>query len=384
MKLSSKTNELFSLLIVAIIGATAAVDNECGGPLKEITYRFNAGSCAETNALISQDLFSCEDSGNSLIGIGTYHIEASGSGESLYFAGPVAIGSEYTLNQDGPFDSLGSATIKVYTTQGGELLQTVTINDMTCNTPLFLFDKFGANQVTQWVETSGRVVTGNDEEKDPVTVVGDNDCQGPVKEITYRFNGGSCDATDALISRDLFSCEDPSGASIGSGTYHIEASGSGDNLYFAGPVLTGSEYTLNQDGAFDSLGSATIKVYTTQGGELLQTVTINDMTCNNPLFLFDTFGASQITKWTETSGRVVTSNVGMSKENAETDVDVDISTNNGGPEVMEAGPSDADISTSSGGVEVMEAGSSAATANTITATIAAAVVVTVASVITLI
>jgi len=140
-------------------------------------------------------------------------------------------------------------------------------------------------------------------------------------------------------------------------------------------------------------------VYTTQGGELLQTVTINDMTCNNPLFLFDTFGASQITKWTETSGRVVTSNVGMSKENAETDVDVDISTNNGGPEVMEAGPSDADISTSSGGVEVMEAGSSdagsggvevmeagssAATANTITATIAAAVVVTVASVITLI
>jgi len=237
MKLSSKTNELFSLLIVAIIGATAAVDNECGGPLREITYRFNAGSCAETNALISQDLFSCEDSGNSLIGIGTYYIEASGSGDSLYFAGPVAIGSEYTLNQAG---------------------------------------------------------------------------------------------------------------------------------------------------AFDSLGSATIKVYTTQGGELLQTVTINDMTCNNPLFLFDTFGASQITKWTETSGRVVTSNVGMSKENAETDVDVDISTNNGGPEVMEAGPPDADISTSSGGVEVMEAGSSAATANTITATIAAAVVVTVASVITLI
>merc|ERR1712194_604005 len=251
-----------------------------------------------------------------------------------------------------------------YTTQGGELLQTVTINDMTCSSPLFLFDKFGASQVTQWVETSGRVVTGNDEEKDPVTVVGDNDCQGPVKEITYRFMGGSCDETDAVMSRDLFSCEDHIGAyAAGTSTYYIEASGSGDSLYFAGDVQVGLEYTLNQDGAFDSLGSATIKVYLDE--DLLQTVTINDMTCNSPLFLFDTFGGSQITKWTETSGRVVTSYVGMSKENAETDVD-------------------ADISTSSGGVEVMEAGSSAATTNTVTATIAAAVVVTVASVITLI
>jgi len=379
MKLSSKTNELFSLLIVAIIGATAAVDNECADPLQAITYRFNAGSCAETDALMSRDLFSCEDSGNSLIGIGTYYIEASGSGDSLYFAGPVAIGSEYTLNQERAFDSLGSATIKVYTTQGGELLQTVTINDMTCNSPLFLFDKFGASQVTQWVETSGRVVTGNDEEKDPVTVVGDNDCQGPVKEITYRFMGGSCDETDTVMSRDLFSCEDHIGAYAGgTSTYYIEASGSGDSLYFAGDVQVGLEYTLNQDGAFDSLGSATIKVYLDE--DLLQTVTINDMTCNSPLFLFDTFGGSQITKWTETSGRVVTSYVGMSKENAETDVDADISTSSGGVEVMEAGSSDA----GSGGVEVMEAGSSAATTNTVTATIAAAVVVTVASVITLI
>ena len=203
------------------------------------------------------------------------------------------------------------------------------------------------------------------------TAAGDNKCEDPLKEITYRFNAGSCGETNALTSRDLFSCVDSGNASTGSDTYYIEASGSGDSLYFAGNVAIDSEYTLNQDGEFDSLGSATIKVYTEEGGELLQTVTINDMTCTSPLFLNDIFGASQITKWTETSGRVVTSDTGISKENSETDVDADI------------GDVDDGISTSSG-VGAMEAGSSAATTNTVTATIAAAVVVTVASVITLI
>ena len=373
MKLSSKTNELFSLLIIAIIAATAAGDNKCEDPLKEITYRFNGSSCGETNALMSRELFSCVDSGNASTGSDTYYIEASGSGDSLYFAGDVGIGSEYTLNQGGAFDSLGSATIKVYTTKDGELLQTVTINDMTCSNPLFLFDKFGGSQVTQWVETSGRVVDDDDDDEgeDDYTVVGDNDCQGPVKEITYLFNGGGCDATDIVMLQALFSCVDSGNALIATGPYYIEASGSGNSLYFAGNVAIDSEYTLNQEGEFDSLGSATIKVYTTKDGELLQTVTINDMTCTSPLFLNDIFGASQITKWTETSGRVVTSDIGISKENSETDVDADI------------GDVDDGISTSSG-VGAMEAGSSAATTNTVTATIAAAVAVTVASVITLI
>jgi len=200
----------------------------------------------------------------------------------------------------------------------------------------------------------------------------DNDCQDPVEKITYLFSGGSCGETDTVMSQALFSCVDSGNALIATGPYYIEASGSGDSLYFAGDVAIGTEYTLNQEGAFDSLGSATLRVYTTQDGELLQTVTINDMTCSNPLFLFDKFGANQVTQWVETSGRVVTSNNGIYKENTETNVDDGIS------------DVDANISTSSGGVEVMEAGSSAATTNTVTTTIAAAVVVTVASVITLI
>merc|ERR1712238_396537 len=209
-------------------------------------------------------------------------------------------------------------------------------------------------------------------------------------------------------SRDVFSCEDTTtGATIGAGTYYIEATGSNYNFlvtvpneYFSGNVAVGSEYTLNGDGEFDSLGTATIngtatiKVYTSKDGDLLQTVTINDMSLKNPLFLFDKFGASQVTSWVETSGRVVTSN--LSKENVELVVgDTDIGTGvdadaNTGISTSADTDTDTDISTSgdantitsTGGVAALDTGSSTATTNTVT--IAAAFVVVVASVITLI
>jgi len=186
-----------------------------------------------------------------------------------------------------------------------------------------------------------------------------------LKEITYRLNGGNCEQSyTTIMDRNMFSCEDSSsGATIGSGTYYVEAAGSGSSLYFAGDVTVGSEFTA--EGPFDSLGSATIKVYTSKDGDLLQTVTIKYDGCSNPLFMFDKFGASQVIEWIDTSGVVVNSNNGMSKENLETDVDADIST--GGVE---------------GGVEAMDTGSSAATTKTVT--IVAAFVVVVASAVTLI
>mmetsp|Transcript_47117 Transcript_47117/g.47958 ORF Transcript_47117/g.47958 Transcript_47117/m.47958 type:complete len:252 (+) Transcript_47117:1385-2140(+) len=49
-------------------------------------------------------------------------------------------------------------TITIFESQGGALLQIVDVH-LSCSQPLFLFDKFGSSQVTQWVETSGRVVT---------------------------------------------------------------------------------------------------------------------------------------------------------------------------------------------------------------------------------
>merc|ERR1712238_45511 len=239
---------------------------------------------------------------------------------------------------------------------------------------------YGASQLIKWVDSTGKTST-----IDPKTaltiapvastnapIAGDNDCIDPTRTITYKLNGGTCAQSDSMMSRSLFTCDDASsGQTVGTaGTYYIEATGSGNNVYFSGSVPVGSEYTLNAGRAFDSLGSATIKVYTSQGGDVLQTVTLNDMTCTNPLFLFDKFGASQVTEWVETSGRVVTSN--LSKENVESVVaDADVSTSG-----------DANTITSTGGVAALDTGSSTATTNTVT--IAAAFVVVVASAITLI
>merc|ERR1712194_820115 len=97
------------------------------------------------------------------------------------------------------------------------------------------------------------------------------------------------------------------------------------------------------------------KVYTSQGGDVLQTITVNDMICTNQLFLFDKFGASQVTKWVETSGRVVDANVIPSKGNVESVVDADASTS---------------TSASTGGVAALDTGSSTATTNTVTIAVA--------------
>merc|ERR1712238_230569 len=191
-------------------------------------------------------------------------------------------------------------------------------------------------------------------------IAGDNDCIDPTRTITYKLNGGTCAQSDSMMSRSLFTCDDASsGQTVGTaGTYYIEATGSGNNVYFSGSVPVGSEYTLNAGRAFDSLGSATIKVYTSQGGDVLQTVTLNDMTCTNPLFLFDKFGASQVTEWVETSGRVVSSNNGMLKENVESvvaDADADISTSTSTSADADA---DTDTDVSTGGVAALDTGSS--------------------------
>merc|ERR1712238_308375 len=242
----------------------------------------------------------------------------------------------------------------------------------------------------KWVDSTGK--TSTIDPKNALTIAptdvltiapiaGDNDCIDPTRTITYKLNGGTCAQSDSMMSRSLFTCDDASsGQTVGTaGTYYIEATGSGNNVYFSGSVPVGSEYTLNAGRAFDSLGSATIKVYTSQGGDVLQTVTLNDMTCTNPMFLFDKFGASQVTEWVETSGRVVTSS--LSKENVESVVaDADISTGaDADADTSTSGDADADsdVSTSGGGVAALDTGSSTATTNTVT--IAAAFVVVVAS-----
>lgn len=63
------------------------------------------------------------------------------------------------MNANKEFDKLSAdMTIQIFDFEGGNLLEQVDVH-LSCSQPLFLFDKFGANQVTEWIETSGRIVS---------------------------------------------------------------------------------------------------------------------------------------------------------------------------------------------------------------------------------
>jgi len=137
----------------------------------------------------------------------------------------------------------------------------------------------------------------------------DNNCEGRPQVITFRYNGGGCEQSDNLQPRQKFTCTDTNGGPppFGSGVQnYIEAvPRGGSDLYFSGPVSVGEKYTLNANKQFDKLSAdMTISIFDSQGGSLLQEVNVH-LSCSQPLFLFDKFGASQVTSWIETSGREV-------------------------------------------------------------------------------
>jgi len=136
----------------------------------------------------------------------------------------------------------------------------------------------------------------------------DNDCQGRPWEITFRYNGGDCSQSDNLQPRQKFTCSDTGAGPLkaeGTQSYITAVPRGGSDLYFAGPVAVGEKYTLNANRVFDKLSAdMTITVFESQGGSILQVVDLH-LSCSQPLFLFDKFGASQVTEWVETSGRVV-------------------------------------------------------------------------------
>merc|ERR1712086_230130 len=87
--------------------------------------------------------------------------------------------------------------------------------------------------------------------------------------------------------------------------YIVVTSRSGNETYFAGNVSVGDEYTLNADEEYSVLmGGMTISIYETQEGNLLQKTNLL-LDCTNQLFLFDSFGASQVVYWKENDGREV-------------------------------------------------------------------------------
>lgn len=136
----------------------------------------------------------------------------------------------------------------------------------------------------------------------------DNNCDGRPQVITFRYNGGDCSQSDNLQPRQKFSCTDENGGppiAKGSPSYITAVPTGGDDIYFAGLVAIGEKYTLNANKEFDKLSAdMTIQIFDFEGGNLLEQVDVH-LSCSQPLFLFDKFGANQVTEWIETSGRIV-------------------------------------------------------------------------------
>lgn len=138
----------------------------------------------------------------------------------------------------------------------------------------------------------------------------DNNCDGRPQVITFRYNGGSCAQSDNLQPRQKFQCDDPDPGKVppllqGTTSFITAVPTGGNDLYFAGTVPVNGKYTLNADKTFDKLSAdMTIEIFDFEGGTLLQRVNLH-LSCSQPLFLFDKFGASQVTEWIETDGRVV-------------------------------------------------------------------------------
>jgi hypothetical protein len=97
---------------------------------------------------------------------------------------------------------------------------------------------------------------------------------------------------------------------------YIVAQDVGGEVYYKGFVAVGDFFTLNENmmndrlsddiniTIYDSKGSSDLNVIV-NGGNILQTILV-DLSCSQPLFLLDRFGASQVAEWIEPDGRVVT------------------------------------------------------------------------------
>jgi len=152
----------------------------------------------------------------------------------------------------------------------------------------------------------------------PEVITFDNDCFDPFQVLTFRYNSGDCHQSENLHHRHDFTCTDaksssgegpilPSSAGSSNSSYIVVTSHSGNETYFTGSVAVGEEYTVNNaNEGYDQLSAdLTITIFETEGGNRIQTTELR-LDCTNPLFLFDRFGANQVTAWKEISGRVVT------------------------------------------------------------------------------
>jgi hypothetical protein len=157
----------------------------------------------------------------------------------------------------------------------------------------------------------------------------DNNCAGRPVRLEFRYNGGDCSQSDNLQDRQKFDCFDleppegsgPPGLIAGTEAYVLAtALGGPDDVYFEGFVPIGETFTLNEDFFYDKLAAdMNVTFYDPKGSDdpatilvgenIMQTMFIH-LSCSQPLYLLDRFGAAQVVEWIEDDGRVVTTRIG--------------------------------------------------------------------------
>lgn len=152
--------------------------------------------------------------------------------------------------------------------------------------------------------------TNADADDTPTDNQVDVDRSIPTKRLTSNRLGSSSSASSSslLLSHTNSYPAEESIITTAATKYITVTSQSGDETYFTGMVDLGDEYTINANAEYAVLqGDLTITVYETKDDaeSIVQQTNVVLECSTNPVFLLDTFGAHQITAWTEITGRTV-------------------------------------------------------------------------------
>jgi len=139
----------------------------CQGRSVEIIFQYNGGFCSRQCVSMKQrHVFTCTDQGSGgppAVGLWCSklpHCYFSQRKWYVLFRHCESWREKYTWNEQRTFRQAFdcATTINIFESQGGSLLQVIHAN-LSCSQPLFLFDKLGSSQITQWVEISDPVDT---------------------------------------------------------------------------------------------------------------------------------------------------------------------------------------------------------------------------------
>lgn len=137
-------------------GSVVVTRTRCEGRPLAMVFRFNGGTCEQSDNIQNANLFQCFDfRGGPPTEVGeTVFLVATDikGGEIVYHADTVAVGEEYTVS-DQPFEVEPNINITIWSSPAATpdlMLQTLVFHS-SCSQNLFLKDRFGASQLVVFV-----------------------------------------------------------------------------------------------------------------------------------------------------------------------------------------------------------------------------------------